>query len=530
MTIPAPFVLANVDWNRNQEYALLLEAVAGYAVLSLGPTFPGVDSTPTGLANDATVYSATVNIDGVNRPVAVTGSAAQTMANLITEIDNDLSTWATTDLIGDIIVITSLNTGPTSTVTVVDTDLFSSLGQTGSAGWGVVSNQSFKGNNRYLRWDKMDGGMRSNLDAAIDDFLAAAVANTNVKWSSGSDAISFPTTSPTSSTDTGLTRSTVYQLNVEVDSDATLGDSGDGELYIDLNISQLGSSTISFRHMLQAINNALSSQGFGASASFDSGSPLTLRILSDSVGTTSTVVITDGASNPLLTALAAFGPVNAPATTAAYADAAVFGAPLGTVVPAIPTNTYDLDVQFDVGGLQQLAVLVNVADDYNTIAATINGLLANGTCAFVNGAFRVTSATLGLGSSAYIAEGTGGPSAGGGFIAAVDAAAAGATTFPAMVPGTDAAGVDGATNVTFSVTKNSIQWDNWNEVLLGWPSLTGFGALFTSGSGMIFEREDKPVTRGDAVETAVYWHVNPVSWRFFENDVTLGATVDPPEA
>ena len=114
--------------------------------------------------------------------------------------------------------------------------------------------------------------------------------------------------------------------------------------------------------------------------------------------------------------------------TQAYADAIVFGTPLGTAIPAIPTSTYDLDVTFDVGGLQQLAVPVNVTDSYDTIAATINGLLSNGTCAFVNGAFRVTSNTVGVGSTAVIAEGTGGPSAGGGFIAAVDAAAGGATT------------------------------------------------------------------------------------------------------
>ena len=124
-------------------------------------------------------------------------------------------------------------------------------------------------------------------------------------------------------------------------------------------------------------------------------------------------------------------------STAGFADALVNGAPAGAAVPAIATNIYDLDVTFETGGLQQLAVTVNVADDYDTIAATISGLLTNGTCAFVAGAFRVTSALIGATSTALIVEGTGGPSAGGGFIAAVDAAAGGATTFPAPTVGTN---------------------------------------------------------------------------------------------
>ena len=124
--------------------------------------------------------------------------------------------------------------------------------------------------------------------------------------------------------------------------------------------------------------------------------------------------------------------------TVAEAYAAVFGAPAGATVPAIATFTYDLDVTFDVGGLQQLVVPVAVADDYDTIAATINGLLTNGTCAFVAGSFTCFSATPGE-SSALVAVGTAGTGTGGEFFVAVDAAAGGATTFPAPIPGTTTA-------------------------------------------------------------------------------------------
>ena len=122
--------------------------------------------------------------------------------------------------------------------------------------------------------------------------------------------------------------------------------------------------------------------------------------------------------------------------TAGVADAAVSGAPAGAAVPAIPTLSYDLDVTVDAG-LQQLVVPVAIAEDYDAIAATISGLLTGATCAFVAGAFQITSASVGAASTIVIVEGTGGPSGGGGFIAAVDAAAGGATTFPAPVDGVD---------------------------------------------------------------------------------------------
>ena len=123
--------------------------------------------------------------------------------------------------------------------------------------------------------------------------------------------------------------------------------------------------------------------------------------------------------------------------TSGFADAAVSGTPAGGATAGMTTASYDLDVVFDAGGPQPLVVPVTVTDTWDVVAATIHGLLINGSCAFVAGAFRVTSVTLGVTSTAFITEGTGGPSGGGGFIAEVDAAASGATTFPAPTVGTN---------------------------------------------------------------------------------------------
>ncbi|TFG95644.1 hypothetical protein E4H12_12865, partial [Candidatus Thorarchaeota archaeon] len=235
MTVPAPFALALVDWNRTTEMALLLEESAGYAVASLGPNYPGADTTPTGLADDATAYTMDVVSDGGTSTISVVGSAAQTMADLMTEIAADFTNGESIELVGDVFVITSATVGAGSFVTMTDTGAFpllASLGQSGSAGWNVNSNQSFKGNDRFLRWDKMGSVMQDNVDFVVDAYLAAATANTNVSWQGGSDAVAFPTGTPTALTATGLTRTTVYQLNVEVDGVATLGDDGDGELFI----------------------------------------------------------------------------------------------------------------------------------------------------------------------------------------------------------------------------------------------------------------------------------------------------------
>lgn len=398
MTIPAPFALVNVDYNRDQEYALLLEETVAQAVLQYGPNASLYGTELTGLVG-ATTYTATVTTDSGPSPISFLGSAAQTFATLLTEIQTDLDAGAadcTVTLEGNTLVFTNNSTvGAGTFVTVTDTGanpLFASIKKSGSGGFGLEANVSTNGNNRYLRWDKMDGGTQSNVDFAVDDFLAAAVANTNTKWSSGYD--SFTVGAVLIGDDTSLDLDTAWDINVNVDG------AGNVNVVLDLRIPQKPAFA-SFARVVDALNIAMAAQGVPAVASFVPGAPSAIVITANSVGTSSTVALAAGTSNDLIAGL--------------------------TGVPVV-----------------------------------------------------------------------------------------------------GAAGVDGATNVTFPVTKASVMWNNWNEVLQNWPSPTGFGALHSTGSAMVFEKEETPPSRGAAIETAVYWDGS--AWKYFENDATLGATVNPPEA
>lgn len=84
----------------------------------------GTDAT--GLANDTTTYTATVNVDGTDNAVSIVGNAAQTFDALVTELNVDL-TGATAAIVGTDIVITSASTGTSSSISITDVNLFSSL-------------------------------------------------------------------------------------------------------------------------------------------------------------------------------------------------------------------------------------------------------------------------------------------------------------------------------------------------------------------------------------------------------------------
>jgi len=80
----------------------------------------------SGLANDATAYTATILVDGTANVVSIVGSTAQTYADVITQLDINL-TGATSALVSQggspalyDIVITSSTTGATSTISITD--------------------------------------------------------------------------------------------------------------------------------------------------------------------------------------------------------------------------------------------------------------------------------------------------------------------------------------------------------------------------------------------------------------------------
>lgn len=80
-----------------------------------GVLFGAVQKTgasATGLANNATVYNATIRVNVTNYPITVTGSAAQTFTNLVAEINADL-TGATASVVDGHIHITGDNSTDT---------------------------------------------------------------------------------------------------------------------------------------------------------------------------------------------------------------------------------------------------------------------------------------------------------------------------------------------------------------------------------------------------------------------------------
>lgn len=108
-------------------FGTLYDSTAGYQIVNVGSNKS--NSSTTGLANNATVYSASVKVDGdiSSIPFNITGSAAQTYSALLGLINTALTTNAVATLVGGNIQITSATTGETSTVVIIDTNLFSSL-------------------------------------------------------------------------------------------------------------------------------------------------------------------------------------------------------------------------------------------------------------------------------------------------------------------------------------------------------------------------------------------------------------------
>jgi hypothetical protein len=105
---------------------------AGYIRTRLTNTPSGVyDSNSTGLPNDATVYTATIRVDGVDYPINITGSAAQKYLDLRNLINAQLNGAAicSSDVEGmNGLIFRSATTGPTSLVTITYGTLFPALG------------------------------------------------------------------------------------------------------------------------------------------------------------------------------------------------------------------------------------------------------------------------------------------------------------------------------------------------------------------------------------------------------------------
>jgi hypothetical protein len=134
-SVPLSTVLDNIDMaihgvtgpNDRVLYPITapgLETItAGLQTVDVG--FIQVDASPTGLVG-ATTYTANVAVDGVPTPISILGSTALTYAALIVQLNTDLY-GAFAALVNGNITITSSSTGVLSTILITDTGLFSAL-------------------------------------------------------------------------------------------------------------------------------------------------------------------------------------------------------------------------------------------------------------------------------------------------------------------------------------------------------------------------------------------------------------------
>lgn len=114
-------ISANIEWSIAASIA-----TRGIQGVDLGGVPPGGNGS--GLANDATVYTATVDVDGAEAAQAISfaGQDAQTFQDVLDELNAD-TTGAVWTLSGSGLRCTSDSTGVSSSINIVDTNLFSTL-------------------------------------------------------------------------------------------------------------------------------------------------------------------------------------------------------------------------------------------------------------------------------------------------------------------------------------------------------------------------------------------------------------------
>ena len=116
---------SQVSYQEETTWGVNPAGTAGTQNVSFGVSKVAGDAS--GLTNDSTVYTATINPDGGGaQAIAIVGSEAQTMGAVVAQINLDL-TGASAAVIAGGILVTSDTLGASSSILITDTDLFSTL-------------------------------------------------------------------------------------------------------------------------------------------------------------------------------------------------------------------------------------------------------------------------------------------------------------------------------------------------------------------------------------------------------------------
>lgn len=495
MNIPGPFTLTDVTLTNTPEASLLLRNVAGFAELLYGPNATLAGGALTGLANDATVYSADVTVDGVVVPVAVTGSTAQTFTTLISQINTDLGVAATAALSGNRIVITSATTGAASTVEVADTTSTGLFSSVRGKYFGLVANHSTPGYAGYVRWSRMWEEERAAVSAAVALYNPSATG-----WTQGIDFINIAGTGIVPGSPTGLSLTTTYQVRVDVN--------GAGNV----TLSVPGRFAQSYQQLVAVLANAAGSL---CSVSWSQFNATNGRVVftSPTYGTTSTVALTAGVSNDLIAALTN-GPFIATNGVAVPGVNGTAGTLLTAGVTAIDfgaavaggdatglrndASVYTMSVVFGTQ-IVPVSVVGSAAQTFTTLASEIQTDLAAAivgtTCAVSGGDLVITAGAL----------------APVGFIRIVDGNLLGSLRL---------FGVPKATRATVAV---------YEDVLRFYPQNPAEAVWNTVGTKAHLEVPAKPYALGGSVRTGVFFDNAGGGWAYWLNDTGVNPAVNPPE-
>lgn len=182
-------------WNTPEEFINAAVAgtpiTAGYQTVNI--VSGRIGSSPTGLENNTTVYTASVTVDG-GAPIVINipGFTAQTYTDLLTAINAAFDTHATATLSAGLITITSSTIGVLSSISIVDTNLFITLNNDLKV-WSVTNNA----------WEPVTNFVLSSVDPAAAPTLVPGElwynpsTTTLLKWDGASwvpaNVIKYPT-------------------------------------------------------------------------------------------------------------------------------------------------------------------------------------------------------------------------------------------------------------------------------------------------------------------------------------------------
>jgi hypothetical protein len=366
-------------------------AAAGYQVVNVGGAKTGASAT--GLTNDATVYTATITVDGVAKPIAVTGSTAQDYTTLLAEINTDLGASAVASIVGGNIQITSATTGVASSVSAVDVDLFATLTDFVAIVAAVAGTDAVI--TTYTASIDIDGGahtraisitggaaqtyteLAAELDSDSGGWYTAAVVGGNLRITSLQPGL----TSDIVITDTDLFSSLTDYVAI------LAGVAGTHPVYtatitvdgVAKPISIDGNNAQTFTTLVDELNTDL---GVSATAAVINGG---ITVTSATVGNASSVAIVDV---DLFAGLTNFS-----AITAAVA---------GLHTTAALTATIVVD-----GVTKNISILPSAIPTFGDVINEINtDLGASATASISGGDIKVQSATFGITSTVAITAGT----------------------------------------------------------------------------------------------------------------------------